>query len=300
MGTKNSVIRRNNCRNPKAGTNNTDFAPSNGTGGVSTNVRATGGNLVIPETGQAITTYNRITWTTAPSDLNSCGTLFGHPTNDAILVTPGKPNTISCYHRTSHLDRVVNLVASIYDQAGSLVATYTGDGVAVGSASAWARVSVQFTPPFTAYRAYCRMYPKSVGGGTNYVNGDTIDTTAILAEPLPDLDYYFDGDSVILNNIFAWTGTANASTSTWSKAYSTSYTDDVYATLGGGPGKSFNDALFASISGGRYNPPRCTTLADMERKRLLSVLALSEPQRLSLYDLYSRAGERPKLRAGGK
>lgn len=37
------------------------------------------------------------------------------------------------------------------------------------------------------------------------------------------------------------------------------------------------------------------TISDRERKRLLAQLALTEPQKLTLQDLYKLAGERPRL-----
>lgn len=55
------------------------------------------------------------------------------------------------------------------------------------------------------------------------------------------------------------------------------------------PSKS--DIMKAAHVGAGYKG----SIADGERQRLLAAAGLSEPQRLSLNDLYIRNGERPKL-----
>lgn len=275
MATALSIYSKNGAINPKLGTALTGYVVATGTGpGVSTNVRMTDGNLVIPETGQVITAYQRITWTTAPTDLISCGSIYGGPGVDQAVIVGGKINTISAYHRTSHADRVMNFIVTLHDVSNTQLALVTGPAFAVGGSS-FVRMSVALYAPPTAVRAYIRFYPKSVGGGTNYVNGDTIDTTGMLVEQSENLNPYFDGDTVIAGNVFGWLSTANGSVSTWSKPYTTDKNDDIYASLLGtyGPG----------------------SLVDMEYKRLLAANALSAPQKLSLYDLYKMAGERPRI-----
>ncbi len=209
------LLRRNGVINPRCSVNNTGYAAANGTGpGVSTNVRMTDGTLVIPETGQIITTYNRITWTTAPTDLVSCGSVYGGPSVDQVIVAGGKVNTLSVYHRTSHADRVENLVITLHDSANNQLILITGPAFATGG-SGWVRMSMTFTAPANAVRAYCRIYPKSVGGGTNYVNGDTMDTTGWLVEQTDSVGSYFDGDTAVPDKTqkYLWESTAGASAS---------------------------------------------------------------------------------------
>lgn len=52
------------------------------------------------------------------------------------------------------------------------------------------------------------------------------------------------------------------------------------------------DTIFTSLTSAGYTTG---TIHDRERKRLLAALALTEPQRLSLQDLYKLASERPRL-----
>lgn len=52
------------------------------------------------------------------------------------------------------------------------------------------------------------------------------------------------------------------------------------------------DTIMAALTGAGYTTG---SIQDRERKRLLAVLVLTEPQRLSLQDLYKLAGERPRL-----
>lgn len=52
------------------------------------------------------------------------------------------------------------------------------------------------------------------------------------------------------------------------------------------------DNIMASLVSAGYTTG---TIQDRERQRLLTALALVEPQRLSLQDLYKLASERPRL-----
>lgn len=94
------------------------------------------------------------------------------------------------------------------------------------------------------------------------------------------LSAYFAGNTPAAGGIsYAYTGTAHLSES-----------------IGTVPmGTSKNDDLFTSLAPSYSSPPAFSSIADMERRRLLAALALSEPQKLSLYDLYKMNGERPRI-----
>jgi len=53
-----------------------------------------------------------------------------------------------------------------------------------------------------------------------------------------------------------------------------------------------NDNIMAALVGAGYTTG---SINDRERQRLLTALALTEPQRLSLQDLYKLAGEKPRV-----
>ena len=200
-----SVLRRNTVRNPKVRANLTDWLVNNGTGGVSTATRMTDGNLTIPETGQLITTYHRITWTTAPTGLGTTGPYIGPGSVDAINIVGGKNTTFSLYQRTSHADRTMQFYVSFHDSNGVQIgSTQSGPAFAVGaSGTNWTKLSYITTPPLGATRAFLRVYPL---GGTDWAVNDTIDTTAFLCEQTDTLKPYFDGDTPTtqVNETYYW------------------------------------------------------------------------------------------------
>lgn len=51
------------------------------------------------------------------------------------------------------------------------------------------------------------------------------------------------------------------------------------------------DTIFTALRAAGYTG----TISDMERQRLLVALGLTEPQKLTIQDLYYRAGERPRI-----
>lgn len=56
---------------------------------------------------------------------------------------------------------------------------------------------------------------------------------------------------------------------------------------------SISDDRHAKLKATHGGSPVSLSMNDMERKRLLTKLGLSEPQKLSLDDLYFKAGEKP-------
>lgn len=89
--------------------------------------------------------------------------------------------------------------------AGSYVPTYSTQAPNVAGST---RISLTFTVPAGATEAFIRLQNGTSAGG-----GDTWWDDFML-EQAPALDTYFDGASTGGNYTYAWTGTANASTST--------------------------------------------------------------------------------------
>lgn len=69
------------------------------------------------------------------------------------------------------------------------------------------------------------------------------------------------------------------------------FADAIFELPAGGTMPTKNDTIFTALRGAGYTG----TINDMERQRLLALLALTEPQNKSLQDLYKLAGERPRL-----
>jgi hypothetical protein len=117
--------------------------------------------------------------------------------------------------------------------------------------------------------------------GTKTV-GDWIDFKQVLIESKNTLSDWFDGNSLEGGGVYyQWTGAVANSESV---AMEPDYAPGINTKY---------DTIYTSLVSGGYGPG---SLADMEYKRLLATNGLSAPQKLTLYDLYAKAGERPRLR----
>lgn len=122
----------------------------------------------------------------------------------------GEVVTASFYYRGT-------LGAGIYN-AGGLIAALDAAGASVGNSGAapmvtsadWTRCSVTYTLPANTSKIYLRMQWNGHAEGT--VIDLAFDDFQIEKSPFPTP--YFDGYTVDGNNSCAWTGAANASTST--------------------------------------------------------------------------------------
>lgn len=195
-----STTRINLSRNPKVGTNTTDWAVS-GSGTAPTAARTSGAGGA-PGVG---TTWYRATATAS-------GTYMDFRTGGAgvNLVTPGVTYTFSSYLRSSSAsDATTTLYIEWLDSTGAQIGSVTGS-VGHLSGTQWGRMSVSGVAPAGAVRA--TIIARALN---SYISGDRLDVTGFLLEASLFMDTYFDGDTVdTFGDVYSWVGTANASTST--------------------------------------------------------------------------------------
>jgi hypothetical protein len=110
----------------------------------------------------------------------------------------------------------------------------------------------------------------------------------VLMEKTGAVKPYFDGATAQVSPYTAsWVGAANASNSIITRNNQIPI-----------PGVSKSDNIYQSlVDAGYYQPGVSTAMAGMEYRRLLTKLGLPSPQKLSLQDLYSLAGERIRIGA---
>jgi prepilin-type N-terminal cleavage/methylation domain-containing protein len=184
----------NLVRNPNATTNATDWAPISSAGGGPTGSRITG--LVPPLTG--VTTAYRGTLTGTPSSW------WRVQNSQPAPVTPGLPYTLSSYVR-SNVTGSTGVIIIWMDSVGATIIE-SASGTVTQNADSWARRSVTATAPAGAASARLQAYaPTGLG-----VAGSTIDATGMMFTQTNSLTNFGDGNSPN----WAWTGTANNSTST--------------------------------------------------------------------------------------
>ena len=180
--------RTNLCINPSFETNTTSWS----TGG------AGGGTLTI----DAAAAYSgaaglKITCTGAGNSL----TLYGNAVRTPA--TAGVAYAFSAYVKAATTGRLVDVVVNWYNSGGTVISTVSGTQSS-SSTSAWTRFTHTATAP--ALTASCIMQVR-IGGvilsEVHYVDG-------VLIEAATAVGSFFDGSS----SGAAWTGTANASTST--------------------------------------------------------------------------------------
>lgn len=188
------TVRTNLCTNPRVGVDlSTISATSSGAAPTLSRV-ATGG-----PTGTA--TFARAT---AGGALTHMQVIWGGAGTN--LVTPALRYTASGWMQSS-LAATVKLFLEFYDAGNAIVGSVTFAGSI--SANAWTRYSVDGTAPAGAVRAviYFR-------GEAAYVLNSTLDATAVLVEQSTVLGSYLDGATTAGSDFtYAWTGTADASTS---------------------------------------------------------------------------------------
>jgi hypothetical protein len=157
-----------------------------------------------------LTTYARKTWTTSPTNNGDTG--FDHmPTG--YIFTPGNTFTISSWLRPSSSGKVLQHSLYWVDTNNVILGRTNGPQINNAPAGQWSRLVTQ-TPSTVPYAGAVKFIVASdVQGATNpWAPGDTLDGTGLIIERTPTVsDLYYDGTG---DFTYAWTGTANNSTST--------------------------------------------------------------------------------------
>jgi len=178
-----------------------------------TTSRNSGAGLSTP--GGTIANYLRLTVATVTGPAGTGLTIGNIASQTAVTVQPGQLMTFSIYARSSHFDRKVAFRVTFRDSAGNVVGPPFTEGTpqAVGGTQ-WNRVWVTTTVPPGAAKATLALLVPTLGGGTAWVVGDTLDATGVLAEASANADSYFDGNTATTPDIdYIWTGVAGSSTS---------------------------------------------------------------------------------------
>jgi prepilin-type N-terminal cleavage/methylation domain-containing protein len=123
--------------------------------------------------------------------------------NPVTAVTPGTAYTASAYVRSSVS---VSIRVNIEWKAGGTILSSSAGSFATVGPSGWTRISATGTAPPTADRVTVTTY----ASGSPWVANDYQDIDAGMLTEGSSLTSYADGDSTN----WAWTGTANNSTST--------------------------------------------------------------------------------------
>ena len=192
------IVRTNQCRNPSFETDTTGWFSV-----VSTITRITSsafaGSASLAVTSTSVNNTSGASW----------------PSSSRPTASSGQVWTGSAYVRPlSGNERLMRVNLRFYNSGGSVVSTATGTAV-TAKFNSWTRVFVMGTAPATTASVEIQIQTQRNNG----VTGDTAAVDGVLLEQTDRLKPYFDGSSTgplpnERNNVFAWTGTTNLSTST--------------------------------------------------------------------------------------
>lgn len=205
LGAAGTITRTNLVVNPEATSNSTGFNQYYGSGGAGSTAR-------VADPADASKWMFRQTWTTGTSAVNG-GAGFGRSGNDDIPVTAGTTVTASIVAQPSRQQRL-RIEAKFYTSGGSQVGSTAYGASQVLDAGTRARLSYTGVVPSTATRMTIQLAAIESGGfGVAWQNGDTLHVGYVLVEVGSSVGSYFSGAT----SGAAWSGTAGASTSTWTK-----------------------------------------------------------------------------------
>jgi hypothetical protein len=191
------VTRTNFATNPSAATAVTNFAAVPGTGGTAACAYNSGA-------GYAGNGFARTTWSVATTAVS------GGVSYTQTGLAAATQYACQMWVRSSKTQSVA-LTAAFQTSGAVMVNTVVGATVAL-SANAWAQVTVIGTSGAAVDRVV--VTAQAATGGVLWASADIFDADAVLVEAAATIGTYFDGSTNPLGNRkYAWTGTANASTS---------------------------------------------------------------------------------------
>ena len=160
-------------------------------------------------------TYVRKTWTSAPlgaSGDTGISVTNGTDGNVILGIVAGQVYTISGWMRTSGTGRSGSVVVVWYDSANAAIGSAVGS-TAVPLTSSWQRLAlIGATAPVGAVKIAV-IFENDIGGA--WPTGSTLDASGLLLEQTATLLPYFSGTTLDTTAYdYAWSGTANDSTST--------------------------------------------------------------------------------------
>jgi hypothetical protein len=263
--------RRNLAPNPSVYAGGYGYAVNAGGGAATTSIADVTGS------GPAGVRSYKGTWTAlATADVG--GIYHGNGALRQILVYPGQIISGSMWVRANRTQRIF-LGWYAYDTTNTLKGNGSGAPVVLNP-NEWTLISFSNARmPALADHLIVAAYSVLGTGFARWNVNDTFEVQGVLVENSDTVNPYFDGDSSAAGTItYAWSYTKGQSESI------------AYAASGGSKG----DTIYAGLVAGGYGPG---SMADMEYRRLLAKNGLAAPQKLTLSDLYSLAGERPRIGA---
>lgn len=195
------TTRTNRATNPSAATTATNYAAVAGTGGTAACVWNSGaGYLTIPG-------FPRVTWSVATTAVTG-GISY---TQTGLAASTQYSHQI--WVRCSKVQRVV-LTGTYRNSSNATVNTVTGTAVVL-AANTWTQLTVTGTSGALVTNVVLTAAAVAGTSGVNWASGDWLDGEAVCIETGATPGPYFDGSFVnAAQVVYAWTGTANASTST--------------------------------------------------------------------------------------
>ncbi len=195
------TTRTNRATNPAVAAAITNWAVVAGTGGTATTVRNTGDGMFRPG-------FARTAWTVATSAVSG-----GFTYTQSSGIPASTAQAFQVWVISSKTQRL-QLTVACKNSGGTTVNTITGTAVVV-PANTLTAVQAQGTSGALVTQAVLTVAAVSGTSGTNWANGDTLDGMGVLIENGTTYGDYFDGEMPDGGSIvYAWTGTADASTST--------------------------------------------------------------------------------------
>lgn len=205
--------KRTNLATDPRGTAASRWFGTFGTGGAGTETMVSGASdgPLLPD-GTQPTTYARYTFTTANTGGNA---IFGYnAANPAADVYPaGTPAALAIYARSSRATgNTVRLYGRGLTSAGAGVDPSYSPAFSSAAAGEWIRVGMIHVPTV----AVGDWMPYAHFSNVLFQVGDTVDVVCVMIEPgATEVGPHFDGDTPNTGGTtYAWTGSANASTST--------------------------------------------------------------------------------------
>lgn len=193
------ATRTNLATNPNAAATATNYAAVPGTGGTAAVAWNSGAGFQ----GQA--GFARVAWTVATTAVS--GGISYTQTGLAANTTYSHQVWVRCSKA-----QTVTLTAQYRDASHANVNLGTSAGVAL-VANTWTELKVEGLLSNTGVVEV--VLTVAASGGSNWASGDTLDGEGVCIETAPTAGAYFDGSFANTQyQAYAWTGAANASTST--------------------------------------------------------------------------------------
>jgi hypothetical protein len=195
-----SVVTRTNLATNPTAASTTNYAAVAGTGGTAALSNQT-------SAGDSGSNFNRVTWSVATTS----------PSGGASYTQTGLAAATQYSHQVwvrSSKIQTVNLSAQYKDSSAVNVGAAVVSANVVLTANVWTQLKVEGATSGAAVDRVV-LTAASASAGSNWASADTLDIDAVMPETGPTCGTYIDGSFVNANSVmYAWTGTANASTST--------------------------------------------------------------------------------------